>query len=126
MRARPKRSAIGPQMKRQSPAHQKQREQDGAGAAPTFAGEPSMPDSRQQLGERRAQHQRIDEGIHAVQSPAGPGRPEAGDLPPRSLLRGCAAVDAALDVLLMTLSSQLAIAHDDRGAGHLLIVYNFV
>ena len=36
--------------------------------------------SRQQLGQRRHEHQRVDERVHAVERPAAPRGPEAADL----------------------------------------------
>ena len=36
--------------------------------------------ARQQIAQGRNQHQGVDEGVHAVERPAGPGGPEAADL----------------------------------------------
>ena len=64
---------------RQSPANQEQRKQHRSRIAHVAR---RSFDSRlwQQLGERRTQHQRVDDRVHAIERPASPRRPEAGDL----------------------------------------------
>src|SRR5208282_4999557 len=68
-----------PPEKRKSPADQKQSEQQAAVIANVSFGS-CDPGARQQFAQRWHQHQRIDNGIHAVESPTSPRRPEAAYL----------------------------------------------
>ena len=63
----------------QAPADEEQRKQDGAVGADRLRrrGNAGL---RQEFGEGGAQDQRVDEAVHAVEHPAGPGAPEADDL----------------------------------------------
>ncbi len=68
-----------PPEKCQAPAHQKQREQQPAIVANVSLGR-GNPGARQQFAQGRHQHQRIDKGIHAVERPSSPRRPETAQL----------------------------------------------
>ncbi len=63
----------------QAPADQEQREQHRADQT-DVGGRAVHAGFGQQLGQGRAQHQGVDERVHAVEGPAGPGGPEAGAL----------------------------------------------
>ena len=66
---------------RQAPADQEQRKQHRA-VIHHNCGRRGLAGSRQQLGERRDQHERVDERIHPVECPAAPRGPEAARLIP--------------------------------------------
>jgi len=83
-----------PPDERQAPSHQEQREHQRAGVADVGRRRlDARP--RQKLGQRRAEHERVDDAVHAVQHPAEPRGPEADDLLPvqrRACAQGCRAM----------------------------------
>ena len=64
---------------RGAPPRQKNGEQHGAGKH-NRRRRSVQPRFRKQLGERRGQHQRENEGIHSIQGPPRPGGPEPANL----------------------------------------------
>ena len=78
-RARPKRSAMGPQRK-ESPQPIRNSANRIEPAKATLAGVAAMPERGNSSLHRRRQHQGIDHRIHAIQGPAEPGCPEAQNL----------------------------------------------
>ena len=73
--------AVGdrPPEERKAPPDEKHREENRADESDA-RGDASHSRARQQLGERRREHQRVDHRVHAVEQPAGPRGPEADDL----------------------------------------------
>ena len=79
MRTRPKRSATGPQRNAQpQPIRKNSKEDSGVITETTSRG--GDTGSRQQIAHGRYQYKGVDEGIHAVERPAAPGRPKAANL----------------------------------------------
>ena len=64
---------------RHAPSGEEQREQDAA-VEPDVARRRRDARFRQKLGQRGHEHQRVDEGIHPIETPSAPGRPEAFNL----------------------------------------------
>ncbi len=79
VRTRPNRSATGPHSRRHPPPDQEQGEQNPA-VISDIGGRGRNSRTRQQLAQRRNQNERVDEGIHAIQHPSAPRRPESADL----------------------------------------------
>jgi hypothetical protein len=73
--------AIGhrPPHHRQAPAEQEQREQHAA-VVHNVAGRGGDARTRQQLAQRGHEHDRVNRGVHAVERPAAPRRPEPANL----------------------------------------------
>ena len=61
------------------PSNQEQGEQNSA-VISDIGGRRGNSRARQQVAQRRNQNERVDEGIHAIQHPSAPGRPEPADL----------------------------------------------
>src|SRR5271156_4140183 len=72
---------------RQAPANQEKSEERAAVEADVCFGRRDAR-TRQQIAQRRDEHERVDEGVHAVERPTAPGSPEAADLVARE--RWCA------------------------------------